>query len=124
MVIYDGFDFGFGSAKAKTKASPRQLPTLQIQVRQHQGDDTEPGSPTSSISGSEAATPDALSRGAEWGPNDAIMMAPLTPRHHPEATDSFDYFMKRGDWKRRGIVFTSEVPMAGEDECFDLEMDF
>jgi len=34
-----------------------------------------------------------------------------------------DYF-KRGDWKRRGIVFSAVEPtMATEDECFDLDVD-
>jgi hypothetical protein len=44
-----------------------------------------------------------------------------TPRPHP-VTDG-DYF-KRGDWKRRGIVFgTTEATMASEDECFDLDVE-
>ncbi|KAK3363350.1 hypothetical protein B0T25DRAFT_562371 [Lasiosphaeria hispida] len=71
-------------------------------------------SPAPSSSGSEfeAATPE--SRGAEWGP--------VTPRPHP-ATNSPDYFIKRGDWKRRGIVFGGgETTMASEAETFDLDM--
>ncbi|KAK0655797.1 hypothetical protein B0T16DRAFT_451432 [Cercophora newfieldiana] len=44
-----------------------------------------------------------------------------TPRRHQATGD--DYF-KRGDWKRRGIVFgTSEATMATEDECFDLDVE-
>jgi len=44
-----------------------------------------------------------------------------TPRPHL-VTDR-DYF-KRGDWKRRGIVFgTSEATMATEDETFDLDIE-
>jgi hypothetical protein len=43
-----------------------------------------------------------------------------TPR--PHLMRDGDYF-KRGDWKRRGIVFgTSEATMATEDECFDLDI--
>ncbi len=71
-----------------------------------------PSSP-SSISGSEPGTPE--SPGAEWGGS-------VTPRPR-QTRDGADYFMKRGDWKRRGIVFTAcETPMASEDECFDLEV--
>jgi len=75
MVIYEGFDFGFGPNQTSQSA---------------------PTSPTTSE-----------------GP---------TPRPHP-ATDGPEYF-KRGDWKRRGIVFgTSETAMATEAECFDLDVD-
>ncbi|KAK5663237.1 hypothetical protein OQA88_6655 [Cercophora sp. LCS_1] len=87
VVIYDGFDFGFGQK-------------------------------LSSPIGSEAASPDSC-RGAEWGDS-----APaVTPRPH-RATEGADYFMKRGDWKRRGIVFSNSTPMASEDECFDLDVGF
>jgi hypothetical protein len=79
MVIYDGFDFGFGLKQTSQSA---------------------PSSPT---------TPSASA----------------TPRPHPAGSmDGPDYFMKRGDWKRRGIVFSAnETTMATEEECFDLEVD-
>ena len=65
-----------------------------------------------------------------FSPNQTSQSAPTspttsegpTPRPHP-ATDGPEYF-KRGDWKRRGIVFgTSETAMATEAECFDLDVD-
>jgi hypothetical protein len=37
--------------------------------------------------------------------------------------DAADDFIKRGGWKRRGVVFELDVPMADEEECFDLDMD-
>lgn len=86
VVIYDGFDFGFGSGKK---------------------------------SSSEPASPDSC-RGAEWC--DSAGPA-VTPRPH-RATEGADDFLKRGDWKRRGIVFASSTPMASEEECFDLDLDF
>ncbi|KAK1750239.1 hypothetical protein QBC47DRAFT_122636 [Echria macrotheca] len=90
MVIYGGFDFGFGEKMV-------------------------PSSP-SSLSGSEAATPNSCQGAFEWG--DAI-----TPRPHPAGSSSGPgNFIKRGDWKRRGIVFAADSPAASEDECFDLDM--
>jgi len=59
----------------------------------------------------------ASEAGPEPGDDHAV-----TPRpHRNERDDQADYFMKRGGWKRRGIVFASGVTMADEEECFDLE---
>ncbi|KAK3372008.1 hypothetical protein B0H63DRAFT_285933 [Podospora didyma] len=100
MVIYDGFDFGFGHQKpAGGQREPAQTDCWQSSF---------------SDSGSEAASPG--SHASEW--DDPV----VTPRPNPAARQGADYFMKRGDWKRRGIIFTAEVPMASEDECFDLDM--
>lgn len=50
----------------------------------------------------------------EWG-------TALRPRPQPSALDTPEYIMKRGAWKRRGIVFVPVpiVSMASED-CFTL----
>ena len=44
----------------------------------------------------------------------------------PGGMDGPDFFIKRGGWKRRGIVFTPEAGRGGSeepgcDEVFDLE---
>lgn len=43
----------------------------------------------------------------------------VIPRPRPTGRDP-DYFMRRADWKRRGIVFTPEVLLASEEESFYL----
>lgn len=67
------------------------------------------------------------SGGSDFGPatpSDAqFHFQGLTPRPHAAGMGAADHFIKRGGWKRRGIVFETEVPMASEEECFDLEMD-
>jgi len=36
-------------------------------------------------------------------------------------SDDAEYFIRRGGWKRRGIVFVDPgVPLAGEDETFEI----
>ncbi|KAL2147069.1 hypothetical protein VTI28DRAFT_951 [Corynascus sepedonium] len=48
------------------------------------------------------------------------------PRPRPRAcgtgsSEDADYFIRRGEWKRRGIVFVdSGPPLAGEDETFEI----
>lgn len=41
----------------------------------------------------------------------------------PRGLVAADDFIKRGGWKRRGVIFELDVPMADEEECFDLDMD-
>jgi hypothetical protein len=31
-----------------------------------------------------------------------------------------EYFIRRGGWKRRGIVFDAGTPLASEDETFEI----
>ncbi|KAK0613087.1 hypothetical protein B0T17DRAFT_511440 [Bombardia bombarda] len=105
-VIYDGFDFGFD----QTSAAARDVWL-------------SPSSPTTNTSRwsySEPATPPATPpNGATPGWGDAVTLRP-----HPAGMDTADYFIKRGGWKRRGIVFgADQLPMASESETFDLDMD-
>lgn len=81
LVIYDGFDFGFGKGGK----------------------------------GSEVSTPST----AGSGPGTPAMRRPGPPG----GMDGADFFIKRGGWKRRGIVFSPEAGReeAKEDEVFDLE---
>ncbi|KAH8885761.1 hypothetical protein GQ53DRAFT_769957 [Thozetella sp. PMI_491] len=99
VEIHEGFDFGFTPA---TRPAPVSAWSYSA-------------SPTpSSVAGSDAGD------GPEWGDEHALTPRPL--HHYPAGPDSdADYFMKRGGWKRRGIVFTSGITMASDDECFDLE---
>ncbi|KAL1871976.1 hypothetical protein VTK73DRAFT_1806 [Phialemonium thermophilum] len=91
VEIHDGFDFGFSNS-------------------------TRPVSePSAGRSTSEDASPNDsdLAPAVEWGT--AIM-----PRPHPAGLDNADYILKRGDWKRRGIIFDLEIPLADEEESFDI----
>ncbi|KAK3694619.1 hypothetical protein B0T22DRAFT_452963 [Podospora appendiculata] len=112
-VIYGGFDFGFQQNAAGSRA--RREP-MQMRHGDPWPSPTPSDCSTSSGAGSEFDTAPSGSQAPGWG--DAV-----TPRPHPAGMDSADYFLKRGGWKRRGIVFTPEVPMATQDECFDLEME-
>ncbi|KAK3365260.1 hypothetical protein B0T24DRAFT_683881 [Lasiosphaeria ovina] len=94
MVIYDGFDFGFGHPSAGGQREPRH----------HDHD-----APSESGSDDEVATPSS--------------QEVITPRPQAAVLNETDYFMKRGDWKRRGIIFTPDVSLATEDDCFNLDVD-
>ncbi|KAK4192486.1 hypothetical protein QBC35DRAFT_373465 [Podospora australis] len=106
-VIYGGFDFGFNDTN--THPVPRRAP-----------------SPTPS-SVSDASSTDGSRDAEEWGDN--IVVTPLpAPRHRqprqtgPPATElEAEHFMKRGGWKRRGIVFVSEATtLASEEESWEM----
>ncbi|KAK0749300.1 hypothetical protein B0T18DRAFT_436877 [Schizothecium vesticola] len=73
LVIYDGFDFGFGKGER----------------------------------GSAPSTPSTISGSS--GPSTPAMRRPGPPG----GMDGPDFFIKRGGWKRRGIVFTPEVGRGG-----------
>ncbi len=106
LEIHEGFDFGF---KGQAFQAADYLDGARPPMRSAWSYSTapSPGSSVSSAAGDEA--------GPEWG-DDSV-----TPRPHAPAEEG-DYFMKRGAWKRRGIVFTSGITLAGEDESFDLEL--
>lgn len=112
LVIYGGFDFGFSSDDHKRPSSSSTV--------------------SSAGSISEATTPDSCHGAFGWG--DPVTR--LSPRpHHGDRAGGLgggprglpgsgaDHFIKRGEWKRRGIVFASDAPAASEEECFDLEID-
>ncbi len=107
LEIHEGFDFGF---KSQTFQASEYLEPARPPVRSAWSYSTVP-SPGSS-GDSDTGAGDLA--GPEWG-DDAV-----TPRPHAP-TDDGDYFMKRGAWKRRGIVFSPGIVLAGEDESFDLD---
>jgi len=113
-VIYDGFDFGFDvqqPVSRRRETAPSQQNSWPSPTLSSTSSGSS-GSSSSSSSGSESRA------GSEWG--DAGVQG-LTPRPYPAGMDEADYFIKRGGWKRRGIVFSPPgAAMASEDECFDL----
>ncbi|KAK3495486.1 hypothetical protein B0T13DRAFT_472334 [Neurospora crassa] len=119
-VIYDGFDFGFHHKKsAPTPAPAHGSPGV-----------ASPSSPTPSTdSFSSSFSSDSMESNycvgltvapkPRQGPQKEVSAAMARPR----GLDAADDFIKRGGWKRRGVIFELEAPMADEEECFDLDMD-
>lgn len=102
-VIYDGFDFGFSNTNMEP--ARRRAP-----------------SPTPS-SVSDASSLDGSRDAEDWGDNFIVtpLPAPRRRRPQPPAELEADHFMKRGGWKRRGIVFVSDAAaLASEDESWEI----
>ncbi|KAK3987411.1 hypothetical protein QBC44DRAFT_119246 [Cladorrhinum sp. PSN332] len=106
-VIYGGFDFGFETGHDHQN----HRPTVRCP------------SPTPS-SASDASSLDGVREAEEWGDNGVItaLPAPRRSRPHPPAgMDEAENFIRRGGWKRRGIVFVSDATtLAGEDETWEI----
>lgn len=123
LEIYDGFDFGFDNRTPRPQ--PRkaaaggggdyfEIPvrTAQPQPKSHWSPSPTPGTGEEKEDDEDIDdTPGPLTPGSASRPRG----------RHTEGLDSPEYFMKRGDWKRRGIVFTATAPMASEEETFHLE---
>lgn len=108
LEIHEGFDFGFASPSGFSATRPPAVSAWSYSA-----------SPTPSMADSDAGRLEGA--GPEWGDEHG-----LTPRPHHHyypagSGEDADYFIKRGSWKRRGIIFTPGMTMASEDECFDLE---
>lgn len=125
LVVHDGFDFGFDGENALSRS------------RSHDDDDEDEDdmhmkawpSPTSSLDSGKSwfgdnddndhdAEDGAVKRSNElWG------VAP-SPRRRPQVAspDDPNYFIQRGGWKRRGIVFggQKEEVCQKDDEVFNL----
>ena len=90
VEVYDGFDFGFENHNSKPAQSSSDSASHDAQA---------PAGPAPARSNGQGAL--------------------VMPRPHPSDMNSVEHFLKRGDWKRRGIVFASqEVSLASEDEPF------
>jgi len=99
MQIYEGFDFGFGKQQTSESTSgPRRMRAQKSEADLHQ------------------QNREAESKEPQWNG----LHSP-SRRHLPEGFDEADYFIRRGGWKRRGIVFgcTAEA-QESEDDCFEL----
>lgn len=114
-VIYGGFDFGFDNVQP-THADPSSRRARR-----------DP-SPTPSYASTVSSTYSSFS-GPEDSPLDGLAPAPL-PRPRPQRPhqggplgldDEAERFLRRGGWKRRGIVFAdSRAMLAGEEETWEI----
>jgi len=127
--IYDGFDFGFDSNRtpgpgrtnhAAAGGSGDDYFGIPVQPKSHWSRSPTPTPGTGEEQedeyddADETPGPGPRQGRTEWS-------TPTRPRGRPlEGMDSPEYFMKRGDWKRRGIVFTAAVATGEEGETFDL----
>jgi len=100
VKIYDGFDFGFDKAHEDNRSPARRLRAPKsvgdLQAQRSKGADEQ----------------------QQWNG----LHSP-TPRHLPGSFDEAQFFMKRGDWKRRGIVFgggSTEPAHESDEDCFDI----
>lgn len=125
LEIYEGFDFGFdnnrtpGPGRNTVAGCSDGYFGIPAQPKSHWSRSPTPTPGTGEDEQMEdpdetPSTEQAPGR-TEWGTPTRLRGRPL------EALDSPEYFIKRGDWKRRGIVFAATVPMASEEETFDLE---
>ncbi|KAJ9145257.1 hypothetical protein NKR19_g6096 [Coniochaeta hoffmannii] len=127
LEIYEGFDFGFdnnqtpGPRRNTTAGSGDDYFSRPVQPKSHWSPSPTPTPGTGEDEGEDMEDPDETpGPGPTPGPTE--WSTPTRARGRPlEAVNSPEYFIKRGDWKRRGIVFTPKMPMASEDETFDLE---
>lgn len=144
LEVYGGFDFGFDNIKTPGAAwTPgRRTPGGRTPGGRTPGRMSHPGAgsdyfgiiqPKSHWSDSESdeeeeedddddnmdETPGGL--GPETSATD-FGMSPVRPRPQPRDSEESPVkkFIQRGDWKRRGIVFTATAPATTEDKCFDL----
>lgn len=132
LAIYDGFDFGFDNNRTPGPGPRGRTPAagsgggcgggdgyfgIPVQPKSHWS-----RSPTPTPGTGEEEEEDEQEEDADQtpGPRDRTQSR---PRGRPlEGVDTPEYFIKRGDWKRRGIVFTAvAAPMASQEETFDLE---
>ncbi|GAB1311665.1 hypothetical protein MFIFM68171_01875 [Madurella fahalii] len=112
-VIYGGFDFGFNAKPTQSSSLSRRR---------------DP-SPTPSNASTISSSCSILS-GTEDSPLEGLAPAPAWPHphhqrlHHGRAVgphDEAEHFLRRGGWKRRGIVFAdSSALLAGEDETWEI----
>jgi hypothetical protein len=151
LEIDDGFDFGFSTpiAHPPNVSSAPQLPLTSASASRprtatstnsdshHLHAPSSWSSPALSSASSEWDVPDSPSAAhARLAPalqapstptrsassSDASPVRPVTPRHPGNfSTLTTDYFITRGGWKRRGIVFAAEEAKGpSEDECFEI----
>ncbi|TPX13913.1 uncharacterized protein E0L32_005613 [Thyridium curvatum] len=112
LEIYDGFDFGFGAAAQK------KLPAaVAVVVAEAEAGRTlrAPSSEADLRHQQRHSSPDP----AEWG-SESQPPSPSRRRPLPASLNEADYFLKRGGWKRRGIVFCTDEPVATDDDVFEI----
>ncbi|KAL1836210.1 hypothetical protein VTJ49DRAFT_5450 [Mycothermus thermophilus] len=137
-VIYDGFDFGFSRNHTPTPVLSRTAtPTLHLAPAASVTSAYRAPSPAPSDASSECSL--AFSGSSydsslidEYADGQELVgLAPAPaprprPRPRPSAAghkeDDAEYFLRRGAWKRRGIVFATpaEYELADEEETFEF----
>ncbi|KAL2150304.1 hypothetical protein VTH82DRAFT_7980 [Thermothelomyces myriococcoides] len=144
-VIYDGFDFGFDNTKGNRNYTsnsnnsnyhPSSALARFTNATAPNGGRTRAPSPTPSEASSECSLTFSGSSTADeslpeemWSDCGLGLTPAPAPRARPRPRpriynggpeDGDDYF-RRGEWKRRGIVFVNSGPeLAGEDETFEI----
>ncbi|KXX79243.1 hypothetical protein MMYC01_203954 [Madurella mycetomatis] len=113
-VIYGGFDFGFDAKPTPASSSRRRR---------------DP-SPTPSDASTVSSSSSSIPSGSEDSPLEGLAPAPAHPHSHYQRLphgrpvgleDGAEHFLRRGGWKRRGIVFVdSSALLAGEDETWEI----
>nr|EAQ70981.1 hypothetical protein MGCH7_ch7g388 [Pyricularia oryzae 70-15] len=110
MDIHEGFDFGFAAANRDGHR------------HDHLAARTTPPRPlTSSTMGSDHS-------GTSWLNLDCsrdsvpseLLPSPRSRRPPSTQPDTPAHLLKRGEWKRRGIVFVSETDKVTEEDCFEI----
>ncbi|KAB5559878.1 hypothetical protein GE09DRAFT_71660 [Coniochaeta sp. 2T2.1] len=141
LEIHDGFDFGFDSTSSVRTPVRNTMPAatggsgragrggggedyfgIPAQVNKSRWSLTPTPTPGTGLEEEEEEEED---EDVDETPGPRTEWATPTKQRLPlgnGGTDSPEYFIKRGDWKRRGIVFGgSGSKMAGEEEAFDLD---
>ncbi|KAL2269048.1 hypothetical protein VTJ83DRAFT_3894 [Remersonia thermophila] len=137
-IIYGGFDFGFSHSHTPTPVLSRTAtPTAHLAPAASATSAYRAPSPAPSDASSECSL--ALS-GLSYDSSlideyaddqEPVGLAPAPtprprPRPRPSAAglkeDDAEYFLRRGAWKRRGIVFVTpaEYKLADEEETFEF----
>ncbi|KAK3310904.1 uncharacterized protein B0T15DRAFT_519826 [Chaetomium strumarium] len=128
-VIYGGFDFGFNNNNNNSLS--QAMPSMTDESTTGGASRRAP-SPTPSDASSECSLcpSDDIDEGISLGLGLAPPPAPRPrPRPRPDRgdgssssglDDDAEDFLRRGRWKRRGIVFANTMPLAGEDETFEI----
>ncbi|KAL8413732.1 hypothetical protein RB594_005109 [Gaeumannomyces avenae] len=137
MDIHEGFDFGFIGGSPTSPTSAERLPHHHQQPQHHRYQNnlhsaTSPVSiaarhrrPSTASSTTSDCSSIFLPSHASAGLPTAPLPTPPTssqgrPRPPLGSPESPSYILKRGDWKRRGIVFISEEAKVTEDDCFEI----
>ncbi|KAH6854924.1 hypothetical protein B0I37DRAFT_363409 [Chaetomium sp. MPI-CAGE-AT-0009] len=116
-VIYGGFNFGFNNKPTPVMTKPA---TASDSMRRAPSPTPSDVSSEYSFSLSEPSD-EEMGLGLGLSPAPALRSRPRPRPYHDGGADEAEYFMRRGDWKRRGIVFVnSGSPLAGEDETFEI----
>jgi hypothetical protein len=103
------FEFGF---------IPPAMLASELRMRRHQ-----PQLVLSAQAAGAQSYDSGIDNGADVSPTDTSSgSGSVTSRARPAGLDDAEYFMKRGNWKRRGIVFAAPTQIeALEEECFDFD---